>query len=696
MDKKEVLGKIDAVMMVLENLTNTGKNIGVGDVFENNLMGYITDIFKSLKCYDKLMDIISYVICFLPPVLEVAVKTSLMENMKNILSCSFNPFIEDRVLKEGVLLDLDKLDIRGSLNVCPLSNYTTEKGKVRTGSAFYFGCDDFNTTEELVKATDFDALLWYAVNKAKGRVVWLGHKKAYNNPIISRDEKQTKDEGVITLEFNEFPNSIKNALGEDMHVQVPVTNQLHVFIGNVKEIRDTNQIEETLASIESDIALYEKLEADVRVFIDKLEKSRGSKDNLFDTSFDTPLTGQISGFNRTQSIESFEQFIKDLKGSKSLSELYNNTEKPKWWFQITEDGGTFFLNYDEQQDAEIIVIPHLCWGTSYSEKVLEKMRLETMREGRVLGYRTLDKNYYYRKTLFEFNFDYIWSLKLFDRKTLMSCLVDTIVNFTSIDLQLTVEQNLIKKKIESIILSVANDEEYEVSDCFFSFANDQYNAMIDESLSERYGFSCGNHNLSDEDRDKIATLICDINDESSSEDVDKIFKDVMSIVEKGGFISDSRNGTTVTFGAKVSFLENVLNNLFYAIISSVLTPKLYLLMAVNLKLLGSDANFDLDGFIERNKMMFINIINSIKEVVLSFIKEKLLEIINEMCAKIIPVLNLEQYSKYVALLKSCVDCLNIFGWNKNGVVDLDDVEYADIYNNLEESDKSIVTNIRKC
>ena len=96
----------------------------------------------------------------------------------------------------------------------------------------------------------------------------------------------------------------------------------------------------------------------------------------------------------------------------------------------------------------------------------------------------------------------------------------------------------------------------------------------------------------------------------------------MSIVEKGGFISDSRNGTTVTFGAKVSFLENVLNNLFYAIISSVLTPKLYLLMAVNLKLLGSDANFDLDGFIERNKMMFINIINSIKEVVLNFIKEK--------------------------------------------------------------------------
>ena len=54
--------------------------------------------------------------------------------------------------------------------------------------------------------------------------------------------KQKKDDGIVTLEFNERSSSLKTASGKNMNAQTPYNNCLHVFIGNVKEISNT-QIE---------------------------------------------------------------------------------------------------------------------------------------------------------------------------------------------------------------------------------------------------------------------------------------------------------------------------------------------------------------------------------------------------------------------------------------------------------------------
>ena len=147
------------------------------------------DCFKGTVGYDVLINIISTFISTELPALEVAVKGVLLTNIKNLLTCSLNPFITDDILREGIVFDLSQIDITDKLRYSPIS----QKGKY-----YYFGCNKCETAMDvrdtctkksnLFKNTlggfvptytnsesedsDFDCLLWYMKNRATKREVW--------------------------------------------------------------------------------------------------------------------------------------------------------------------------------------------------------------------------------------------------------------------------------------------------------------------------------------------------------------------------------------------------------------------------------------------------------------------------------------------------------------------------------------------
>ena len=86
-----------------------------------------------------------------------------------------------------------------------------------------------------------------------------------------------------------------------------------------------------------------------------------------------------------------------------------------------------------------------------------------------IKYKPIEKNYYYRKTLIEFNYDYITSLKLFDSKVVAAQLLDQLTGLLNIHLNLSYARQLIKNETLKMVRDIVESDDLVVSDCFFTF-----------------------------------------------------------------------------------------------------------------------------------------------------------------------------------------------------------------------------------
>ena len=139
--KSESLALIDAVMSILDkypDLSNGNTYLSVNT--STNPFEFLMDCFKGTVGYDVLINIISTFISTELPALEVAVKGVLLTNIKNLLTCSLNPFITDDILREGIVFDLSQIDITDKLRYSPIS----QKGKY-----YYFGCNKCETAMDV-------------------------------------------------------------------------------------------------------------------------------------------------------------------------------------------------------------------------------------------------------------------------------------------------------------------------------------------------------------------------------------------------------------------------------------------------------------------------------------------------------------------------------------------------------------------
>ena len=199
--KSKVLGSIAAIQTLLERypiLITTDSLIG-----GNTSFGFMLNILKIIGVSE--MDIIEWLSKLLAGkgtnsvlnTIEESVKAILLANVKNLLTCSINPILPDKLMYkykdangnevkgEGIELDIDTIDLYGVLNNCPTSD---------DGSVFYFDTkesiyNDENspklpsyTLNEVWKSCDFNAYLWYVINKGTG-VYPLSVKNYWDNRV---------------------------------------------------------------------------------------------------------------------------------------------------------------------------------------------------------------------------------------------------------------------------------------------------------------------------------------------------------------------------------------------------------------------------------------------------------------------------------------------------------------------------------
>ena len=443
--KSESLALIDAVMSILDKypeLSNGNTYLSVNT--STNPFEFLMDCFKGTVGYDALIDIISTFISTELPALEVAVKGVLLTNIKNLLTCSLYPFITDDILREGIVFDLSQIDITDKLRYSPIS----QKGKY-----YYFGCNKCETAMDvrdtctkksnLFKNTiggfvptytnsesedsDFDCLLWYMKNRATKREVW---SRDPNEEPKTVAEKENKKDGIVTLEFNESSRSIKNAEGQPSFLQKPYLNVLHVFIGNAQEIMGNNY-----KSYENELSDIERQLKEINKEIDKGQK----------------LINKVD--------DNLAKIDEQLKNNEIEYDDYRRQ------YGLLSDKLTKYENNMDNLEGERRIL--------YEKKAKSLQKLKNASQDKV--YRKIDTNYYYQKTLIEFNTDYVNSLRLFDSKVVAARLIDSLTGLLSIDLDLSYKQLLIRNEINKMVSAVIESDDAVVNDCFFSFSNNDYN-----------------------------------------------------------------------------------------------------------------------------------------------------------------------------------------------------------------------------
>ena len=631
--KDDALAVINGALTIIDkfpNLNSTNTLLSLDT--STNPFTFLMDAFKNTAGYDTLIRILSNFIVYELDAVELAVKGILMSNVKNLISCSINPYIPDDLLREGIVFDLRQLDITDLLQTCPTDP--------KIGQYFYFGCEEMTKPDDTRLSKDFNAVLWYMKNRATKREVWKNERvNEENGKRPPKDKKDKKIDGIITLEYNERAMGIKDALGNGMSIQTPFNNSIHVFIGNT-DYMDEDGYQEKLDNKTNEIVqAQEELE--------NLQSELTEKQNEIADLSTSLLVQTITYDEYMQQYLALNMEIDNIQNNINVKneEITNlNTE----YYNILDEYHEFFKPKD---------------------------------------YKSIEKNYYYRKTLIEFNYDYITSLKLFDSKVVAAQLLDQLTGLLNIHLNLSYARQLIKNETLKMVRDIIESDDLVVSDCFFTFSNADYDAMLQKAEMNRSGLFSVNGEENSTVKIDPSTILDSLNGISQSatqQEMQSIIEG--SLTEISGTISDTSYEQTdkVNFGVRMNFIENLMNYLACVITLSVLSPKVYLLILINLKTLGRETNFNLQDFIAMFKQLIASIIRSVRDQLIQYLVNELMKLLSDLASAVATKMAVEQAAYYARLIKRLIDCFSRKRDNKTLDFNIDRVEHADIIQEEEQ------------
>ena len=634
--KSEALAIIDAALAILNKFPEIETaNSTLSFNTSSNPFPFLMDCFKSTTGYNILI---------------------------NILSCAIDPFISDEILRNGIVFNLQQIDITDTLRYSPLDeigkyyyfdNY--KKSTVTDSTGKKKQIDIPKQVDDLKVSKDFNCLIWYMKHIASFREVWGQQPDATGgrtNVIENNDtywnkkkNKCRKGAGIVTLEYNVRPEGLRNAEGYGMSsgdasyagLQTPYGECLHVFLGNVKEKsnKEGNEqqdayIEATKALMEANdkISIAEKAIEDIKKQQKKYEQDR--KKGKITQEHYTVLIGDCC-----KQIENKKNEIKDLKDD---------------------------IKTNKENKVNAI-------------KELRKIQSQMTNN----DYRKITQNYYYRRTLVEFNTDYVMSLKLFDSKVVTAQLLDSLMGLLNIDLNLTYKQMLIKNEVKKMVQMIVETDDTVVSDCFFTFTNDDYNAMLEKAELNRaklFSINGEQNTTTTIDPKEILRSLNELDDSAIQSGDTTVIEHALTEISGNITTMDAREGDAINFGARMNFIENLMNNLAYVITSAVLSPKVYLLILINLEILGKDTNFNLEGFIGQFKQLIASLIRTIRDQLIKYLVDELMKILGNIATEIAVKIGIEQAQYYYRLMKKIIDCFKRKGTTLDFTID--SVEHADI------------------
>ena len=304
------------------------------------------------------------------------------------------------------------------------------------------------------------------------------------------------------------------------------------------------------------------------------------------------------------------------------------------------------------------------------------------------------------KTIYRFNSDYLKSIRILSSKSIITNIMQELLGglFLSNPINYSINTTIIDAQINQIIKKAMESDDTEINDCYYSFSNDEYNEMLEQTMLMKYNAKALNSETNGAvqiDKDEILNALNNISNAATShekiETITKTIYDITAIPAKDGAIIES-DKLGLTYNN--SWLNELIKSIVRPIVRSIMSPQVMLLLVINMEVVGlldtnklDDNNYVMSLIINKIIAMVKSIIFIIKDMIVTYLLELFYEDIKPLINKYMAYLALEQMEDWLRLLILVKESLPrfdlnlIFGLkNKYGVNVIDDVNYADIYN----------------
>ena len=295
----------------------------------------------------------------------------------------------------------------------------------------------------------------------------------------------------------------------------------------------------------------------------------------------------------------------------------------------------------------------------------------------------------YNKTIFEFNKDYLENIRIFVPRIILSNLIETLIHgkISILDTLLKSEQdNVIDKKLDMIINGVLEETDTTVSDCFFSFSNEDYIEMIQQTELEKYSatYTGGDGSPATKySKDALLDALDSINSMATmNETINEITKtvyDIASIPSEDSSVKASDGSVAM---ANSNWLNRIISAIMKPIVKSLLTPQVMLLFVINLETVGLlNINDDFDKIYElifkKILSLFVGLARYIRDKIIEFLLKLFKERMQPMLVQWSAILVSENINDWIRLLLEAIQCIPRFNI-KTDLTEIDNVQYADI------------------
>ena len=680
---------VDKVLTIMNIMVSSPK---LSLTFATNPVGFILQLLKHLGVtYEELRDYLANFLVYILPALEISIKGILLTNLKGMISCSVDPRIPQKYRERmgvgcgsgqiegyGIDISIESIDFLDKLSENPLSDF---------GKEMYFGLEGIDDVYKFARAEDFDAFLWFVMHKGKfpnasefdsisGSKHGIGSKIIQNPSIL---------DAIEVTYSSSSPSSI--LLGNTFKYSAYEHSPISMCIDRKYDDKN-NIVSNILVPTSSNIC-------SVNWYVrrsDYFTKNLGLGKKNFESR---DFSKEIAICN----LQYFDTASSNIYPSNGLvNNIVRFTIKPKPFIHIPnieygeKPWGFVPLLFDSQGNYDVNG-KYSIWGEGISpqyESGSSEVRYSlgdctisiNIRSGKVTPNGDVRKyliECYKGLTVYEFNYDYIMGIKLFDAKVMATTLLDTLVNTRlGINLKLGVKHQEATEKIKSIIKDIINSDDSSVEDCYFSFDNKKYDQLLrlsEERRAKQYNFGNTTNKVGDfsavrdilSEYDSVATL---------EEQVDVISR---AITQASVTISD---GVDEKYSVEFGFVFDLIENLVLAIVNAVLTPKVLMLLEVNRQIMGGDWKaFTIEDLLKAMQGIIITIIKEVRDLVIQELLKlvlKQLEPLKEMIESMLLREQIENYTNAINdIIRNCPVIWFKFG-NQDQETKLDTVDYADI------------------
>ena len=685
----ETLAYIDAAIamtgkvMALVNMLTDMKSLSLDTNW--NPIGMLLEIFLKFKSKDDLVKWLSWFLNFVTPVLETGVKAIILTNLKKSISCSIDPRIPpymrykcngDDTGSSGITVSLDAIDFMGKLDISPLGP---------DGTYYYFGVDDVHDIGKLVRAQDFDAFLWLVTHRGKfpnaGNFETLvGDGSPYNVTTLAEEKRgRVPDPKCIFNAIELTPKEVNTR-----NTMVPGSTFTSTTYSKGCCVAMCTNVE-----CQPDGTPY------ASVVVPISQNTHSLNWYADPTRYATNMLGNQPWLKKANNHWNYDKEkaicnLEFLDEATSMDGERGIVGRKIRFTILPEPHAIGLRRVHLNRAGELGVATSISTDEGVESPLPGILKMTNEREAHSNSFAC-----YNGLTVYEFNFDYVMSLRLFDGKVLAANLINSILNADfGIHMGFSYQYMEGREKLIQVVKQLINESDEVEDDCFYTFDNSKYDALIRQTAEKKARQEVFGNSSADGSFETIKELLEEYetttDPQSRTQILERAFAATTATVTDA--IDDSQQ-----FSASIGMTKGLIENLLLSIMESLLTPKLLLLFEVNSQLMGGPwEKPSFEDLLRQMSTLIIAIVREVKDLIVQELLKLVLSVLEPIIKLMHSMILKEALDEYITVIRDILENCPFLWFNFGAkLVDtqLDNVDYADIMTDgSDEHERPQITN----